>query len=90
MGSRKRRLRQIPEVTVTANNRPHGKKICIDRAPESSSYRIGELGPTSGDVISQHVQDNIAAQGIAPNYMLASTARGTVQDATFLVLNSTY
>uniref|UniRef100_A0A803KQY6 Uncharacterized protein n=1 Tax=Chenopodium quinoa TaxID=63459 RepID=A0A803KQY6_CHEQI len=63
-GSRKRRMRQIPEVTVTSNNRPHGKKICIDRAPESSSYRIGEVGPTSGDLMSQHIQDNVSVQGL--------------------------
>ncbi|KMT04790.1 hypothetical protein BVRB_7g169660 isoform A [Beta vulgaris subsp. vulgaris] len=81
MGSRKRRLRQIPEVTVTANNRPHGKKICIDRAPESSSYRIGELGPTSGDVISQHVQDNIAAQGLGNQRNMHDPMQGPVLNA---------
>lgn len=62
-GVRKRRLRQLPEVTVTASSRLHGKKICIDRLPESSSYRTGELGPPSGDVMSQHVQDNVAVPG---------------------------
>ncbi|KAH9626210.1 hypothetical protein KSS87_000089 [Heliosperma pusillum] len=54
-GARKRRLRQIPEVTVTSNNRQNGKKICIAQPP-SSSY---------GDVMSQHVQDNMYAQGQA-------------------------
>lgn len=62
-GVRKRRLRQVLEVTVTASNRLHGKKLCIDRVPESSGYRTGELGPPSADVMSQHVQDNAAVQG---------------------------
>ncbi|XP_074294813.1 protein PHYTOCHROME-DEPENDENT LATE-FLOWERING-like [Silene latifolia] len=54
VGARKRRLRQIPEVTVTSNNRPNGKKICIAQPP-SSSY----------DVMSQHAQDNMYTQGPA-------------------------
>ncbi|XP_057548486.1 protein PHYTOCHROME-DEPENDENT LATE-FLOWERING [Amaranthus tricolor] len=64
MGSRKRKLRQIPEDSITSINRLHGKKICVDRTPNNSSYRIGEHGPTSGDVMLQQVQDIVAAQGM--------------------------
>lgn len=84
-GKRKRGLRQMPEVTVTSNNRPHGKKICIDRAPERSSYRIGELGSSSCDMIIQRVQDNVAA----PIDMLSKRPRNFVQDESIAALNST-
>ena len=70
MGSRKRKLRQIPEDSITSINRLHGKKICVDRTPNNSSYRIGEHGPTSGDVMLQQVQDIVAAQGIHRWYLL--------------------
>jgi len=72
----------MAEVTVTSSNRLHGKKICIDRVPESSAHRTGELGLSSGDVMPQHVQDNITVPGIGPNNMLG------LQDLSFSALNS--
>ncbi|CAM8906793.1 unnamed protein product [Rhodiola kirilowii] len=41
---RKKRMRQVPEVTVTCHTNIQGKKVCIDRVPESSSGRVGVIG----------------------------------------------
>ncbi|KAK9756013.1 hypothetical protein RND81_01G067000 [Saponaria officinalis] len=68
-GMRKRRLRQIPEVTVTSNNRLHGKKICIDQAPENSNY---------GDIMSQHGQENVLSHGSANQRIMHNPSQGAV------------
>lgn len=56
---RRKRVRQIPEVTVTSNCKTHGKKICIDRVPESSNCRLGESGIVPGNITAEHVQENL-------------------------------
>ncbi|KAF3451997.1 hypothetical protein FNV43_RR08093 [Rhamnella rubrinervis] len=79
---RRKRLRQMPEVTVTANSKTHGKKICIDRVPESSNCRLGDSGIISGNMMQQHVLENQTAHNISPNNMLALRAKGFVPDAS--------
>ncbi|KAL8458740.1 hypothetical protein ACS0TY_036303 [Phlomoides rotata] len=57
---RRKRLRQIPEVAVTANN-IHGKKVCLDRAPESS--RLGDTGSLAQQPAYENLnsQNNVAS-----------------------------
>lgn len=62
---RRKRLKRIPEVTVTSNNSIHGKKVCIERAPEGS--RFGDSGPT----LQQPIHDNLQIQNNGPNSILA-------------------
>lgn len=72
----------MPEVTVTANSKTHGKKICIDRVPESSNCRLGDSGIISGNVMQQHVLENQTAHNMSPNNMLALRAKSFVSDAS--------
>ncbi|KAJ6963255.1 protein PHYTOCHROME-DEPENDENT LATE-FLOWERING [Populus alba x Populus x berolinensis] len=76
---RRKRLRQTPEVTVTSNNRIHGKNVFINRVSESSNSRFGDSGIISGNVMPQHVQENQSTQNLGPN-MLALRARSFVPD----------
>ena len=48
---RRKRLRQTPEVTVTSNNRIHGKNVFINRVSESSISRFGDSGIISDNVM---------------------------------------
>lgn len=66
VGRGKRRFRQMPEVTAISNNRLHGKRICIDRAPESSSYRMAELGPLSGPGNQRSMHDPMQVSANIP------------------------
>lgn len=79
---RKKRLRQIPEVTVTSNNRIHGKKVCIDRVPESSNCRVGDSGPLSTDMMSQHIPGNLNAHNVSSSIMLAQRHKSFMPDAS--------
>ncbi|XP_061949434.1 protein PHYTOCHROME-DEPENDENT LATE-FLOWERING [Populus nigra] len=76
----RKRLRQTPEVTVTSNNRIHGKNVFINRVSESSNSRSGDSGIISGNVIPQHVQENQSTQNLGPNNMLTLRARSFVPD----------
>ncbi|KAJ7951479.1 Transcription factor SPT20-like [Quillaja saponaria] len=51
---RRKRLRQMQEVAVTSSNRIHGKKVCIDRVPESTNCRFGDSGTISGLPMVSH------------------------------------
>lgn len=73
---RRKRLRQIPEVTVTSNSKTHGKKICIDRVPESSNCRLGDSGIISGNIVAENVHENMSSN------MLALRANNYVSDAS--------
>ncbi|KAL4279160.1 hypothetical protein GQ457_03G040280 [Hibiscus cannabinus] len=77
-------LRQIPEVTVTSNGRIHGKKVCIDRATESSNGRLGEAGIVSGSLMLQ--QENLISQNIGSGNMLALRPKSFVQDSSLPAL----
>lgn len=73
---RRKRLRQIPEVTVTSKSPTHGRKICIDRVPESSNFRVGESGSIPGNLTAEHVQENLNSN------MMALRASSVVSDAS--------
>lgn len=57
---RRKRLRQVPEVSVSTNN-IHGKKICLDRAPEST--RLGDTGSLAQQTAYENLnsQNNVAS-----------------------------
>ncbi|KAL2555040.1 Spt20 family [Forsythia ovata] len=61
---RRKRLRQIREATVSLNNKIHGKRVCIDRVPESS--RLGDWG----SLMQQSVHENLNTQNNVPSTML--------------------
>lgn len=60
-------MRQIPEVTVTSNSKTHGKKVCIDRVPESSNSRLGDSGILSGNMMPHHSHENLITQNLSAN-----------------------
>ncbi|PHT45852.1 hypothetical protein CQW23_15010 [Capsicum baccatum] len=62
---RRRRLRQLPDVIATSNDKIHGKNICIDRVPESS--RSGD----TGQLMPQPAHENLIRQNNGPTNMLA-------------------
>ncbi|CAN1827914.1 Protein PHYTOCHROME-DEPENDENT LATE-FLOWERING [Linum perenne] len=67
---RRKRLRQMPNVTVTPTNRLHGKKVCIDQVPESSNSRFSDPNVMSGNMMQPHVQENLSAPNLGPGNML--------------------
>lgn len=73
---RRKRLKQIPEVTVTSNSKTHGKKICIDRVPESSNCRLGDSGIISGNIMAENIHENLNSN------MLALRSNNFVSDAS--------
>ncbi|CAN1827913.1 Protein PHYTOCHROME-DEPENDENT LATE-FLOWERING [Linum perenne] len=69
---RRKRLRQMPNVTVTPTNRLHGKKVCIDQVPESSNSRFSDPNVMSGNMMQPHVQENLSAPNLGPGNMLGA------------------
>lgn len=78
---RRKRLRQLSEVSITSNNR-YGKKICIDRVPESFNTRLGDSGAVSGNLIPTNVHDHVVGQNMSLNEMLASRPKNFASDAS--------
>lgn len=75
---RRKRLRQLSEVSISSNSR-YGKKICIDRVPETFNPRLGDSGAVSGNL---NVHDNVAGQNMSLNEMLASRPKNFTSDAS--------
>ncbi|KAJ4909438.1 Spt20 family protein [Raphanus sativus] len=73
---RRKRLMQMTEATVMSLNKSHGKKVCIDRLPESS-----ERGIMPGHLLMHQTHSNQAIQNPGTN-MLAGLRNQTVQDAS--------
>ena len=82
---RRKRFRQMPEVTVTSSIKTHGKKVCIDRVPESSNCRLGDSGIISGNG-PQHAHENLTAQTHGSTNMLALRPKSFVPDTSVPVL----
>uniref|UniRef100_A0A7N0SWP1 Uncharacterized protein n=1 Tax=Kalanchoe fedtschenkoi TaxID=63787 RepID=A0A7N0SWP1_KALFE len=74
---RKKRLRQIPEVTVTCHTNMHGKKVCIDRVPESSNGRVGIIGD-QGNIPT----DMMLQQNNVPNNIQGARSRNYMSDGS--------
>ncbi|KAF5732101.1 hypothetical protein HS088_TW18G00790 [Tripterygium wilfordii] len=79
---RRKRLRQIPEGT--SNNTMQVKKACIDRMPESS--RLGDSSMISGNMMSQNIHENLTAQNIGPNNLLALSHKNFAPDVSVAAL----
>ncbi|RZS01049.1 hypothetical protein BHM03_00030848 [Ensete ventricosum] len=59
---RKRKLQQIAEVTVTADNQNLGKSICTDRKPGNPNCGQGGVGTSVCTASLQQVYENISVQ----------------------------
>ncbi|KAF5181649.1 Phytochrome-dependent late-flowering [Thalictrum thalictroides] len=66
-GLRKRRLSKMSEVTIKSNNQTHGKKVCIEKAQESSICRSGDSGYLSGDTTPLLVHEIADTQHVLRN-----------------------
>ncbi|CAI9766058.1 unnamed protein product [Fraxinus pennsylvanica] len=62
--TRRKRLRQIHEATVSSNNKIHGKRVCIDKVPES--LRLGDWR----SLMQQDVQENLNTLNNLPSAMI--------------------
>lgn len=60
----------MPEVTITSSSKTHGKKVCIDRVPESSNCRLGDSGILPSNMMPHHIHENLTTQNLSPNNML--------------------
>ncbi|KAK6124703.1 hypothetical protein DH2020_041558 [Rehmannia glutinosa] len=67
---RRKRLRQVPEVAVSSNNL-HGKKICLDRVPEST--RLGDTGSLG----QQPAYENLNTQNTSNMHPLRNNSFGS-------------
>lgn len=59
--------------------------VCIDRVPESSNCRLGDTGSISGNVMPQHVHENLVSQNVGPSNasnMLGPRAKSFVPGAS--------
>ncbi|KAG2321774.1 hypothetical protein Bca52824_014987 [Brassica carinata] len=72
---RRKRLRQMTEVTIMSQNKIHGKKVCIDRLPESSEH-----GNMQGHLLIHKPHHNQSIQNPGTN-MLAGLRNQMLQDA---------
>ncbi|KAF8011293.1 hypothetical protein BT93_J1795 [Corymbia citriodora subsp. variegata] len=68
----KKRLRHVPEISVTSSNKIHGKKVCIDRVSER-----GDLGI---------IQGNVLPQCAGAGNTLALRPKGYIPDPSFSTL----
>ncbi|KAF8099518.1 hypothetical protein N665_0242s0005 [Sinapis alba] len=73
---RRKRLMQMTEATAMSLNKNHGKKVCIDRLPESS-----ERVNMPGHLLMHQTHNNQAIQNPGAN-MLAGLRNQTLQDAS--------
>ncbi|KAH6793288.1 nuclear receptor coactivator [Perilla frutescens var. hirtella] len=74
---RRKRLSQIPEVVVSSNNN-HGKKVCLDRVPESS--RLGD----TGTLVQQPAYENTNNQNTVSSAMLQLRSNSFGSDGSLL------
>ncbi|CAG7893396.1 unnamed protein product [Brassica rapa] len=72
---RRKRLMQMTEATVMSLNKSHGKKVCIDRLPESS-----ERVNMPGHLLMHQTHNNQAIQNPGTN-ILVGLRNQTMQDA---------
>ncbi|CAH8334593.1 unnamed protein product [Eruca vesicaria subsp. sativa] len=73
---RRKRLMEMTEATVMSVNKSHGKKVCIDRLPESS-----ERVNMPGHLLMHQTHNNQAIQNPGTN-MLAGLRNQTLQEAS--------
>ncbi|KAI9119818.1 hypothetical protein K1719_009207 [Acacia pycnantha] len=77
---RRKRLRQMPEFTVTSSNKIHGKKVCIDRVPETSTTRLGEPGIIGSNAMVRQTHENLSAQDLGASNAMSLRPHSFVSD----------
>ncbi|XP_068663616.1 protein PHYTOCHROME-DEPENDENT LATE-FLOWERING-like [Aristolochia californica] len=76
--TRKKRLRQMAEVTVTSNKQSHGK-VSIDRILESPNYKSGDLRSIPSDEAMQHIRESMNIdQTLRPKNFGQETSRPSI------------
>ncbi|XP_058743756.1 protein PHYTOCHROME-DEPENDENT LATE-FLOWERING isoform X1 [Vicia villosa] len=78
----RKRLRNIPEFTVTSSNKTHGKKICIDRVQENSNSRLGDPGITTSNATGQQTLENPAMQNLNSSIVMAMRSKNIIPDSS--------
>lgn len=79
---RRKRLRNIPEFSVTSSNKIHGKKVCIDRVQENSNSRLGDSGIATSNAIVQQTLENPAMQNLNPSIAMAMRSKNIIPDSS--------
>ena len=81
---RRKRLRHMPEFAVTSSNKTHGKKVCIDRVPESSNSRLGDSGiiASNASATVQQSLENPAMQNFNPHIAMALRPKSFIPDSS--------
>lgn len=79
---RRKRLRHMPEFAVTSSNKIHGKKVCIDRVPESSTDRLCDSGITAPNAIVQQPLENPVMQNLSPSMAMALRPKSFLPDSS--------
>ncbi|KAK7275550.1 hypothetical protein RIF29_16669 [Crotalaria pallida] len=79
---RRKRFRHMPELAVTSSNKSHGKKVCIDKVPESSANRLSDSGIPAPNATVQQTIENQATQNLSPNITMALRPRGILPDSS--------
>lgn len=75
---RKKRLREITQVTVMSNNNVNGKKVCIERVPETSNYNSLD----TGNLTPQQAPENSMPLNVTSSNMLGTRARNLVAETS--------
>lgn len=78
----RKRLRNIPEFTVTSSNKTHGKKVCIDRVQENSNSRLGDPGITTSNATGQQTLENQAMQNLNSSIAMAMRSKNIIPDSS--------
>lgn len=78
-GLRRKRSRQMPEYTVSSNNKV-SKKVFINRVPEISNTRLGEPGIIASNAMVQQTRDNLAAQDLGVSNAMSVRSKSFVPD----------
>ncbi|XP_019443543.1 PREDICTED: uncharacterized protein LOC109356679 isoform X2 [Lupinus angustifolius] len=79
---RRKRPRHLPEFAVTCSSTSHGKKICVDRVPESSTNRFSGSGTPAPNAIMQQTIENPAIQNLSPSIATGLRSRSILPDSS--------
>ncbi|KAE9605816.1 hypothetical protein Lal_00025579 [Lupinus albus] len=79
---RRKRSRHMPEFSVTSSSKSHGKKMCIDRVPESSTNRLSDSGIPAPNAIAQQTFENSVMQNVSPSIAMDFRPRSILPDSS--------
>ncbi|CAL0307891.1 unnamed protein product [Lupinus luteus] len=72
----------MPDFAVTFSIKNHGKKICKDRMPESSTNRLSDSGIPAPNAIVQQTIENPAMQNHSPSIAMGLRPRSLLPDSS--------